>query len=505
MAQLAAPGADPTSVEIQLLASVDYYRDTGNNNLGFVTRLYDDVLRHDPTPNELGTALTALSPTGAGRLQLVQDVVLSPEARAIRVDQAFHTLLGTYPDASALALWVNVLSGPGAPGMSSNFMLEKIAASNNYYTLVGSNASSFMTQLYGELLNRAPTSSELAADSGFMSLIQTGSAYASASAREQMAASVLSTSEFRGDEVTSFFANYMHPTCRELTAQECLSTIGTPTASELSAARAQLANGTSEETIIAGVLGGAQYYQNHGSTQTGLIQGVYQDLLGRAPTEAEVNAAMTYSNDTIGHLAFATEMVGSLGYQDLLVSLDYQQLLLRAPSPSELDTGQGILAGDTKTLQTPDAYLIEQIAGLPDFYADQGGTDSRFVVHTWANLMGSPGTSAEENALIDVLPHGSEWQMGVAQSIVDSTAYQTAFINGVYAKFLSYSVCAVAARIAPGDALGGFPKGVPGGWFGLGLFVGVLIIAVGAVAFFALERRRFSRLYPRDAAQQHQE
>jgi hypothetical protein len=494
VAKVAGAGADPTALEIELLASGEYFRDAGKTNLGFVTRLYDDVLRHDPTPIEVATALPILSAgTDAGRTQLVQEVVLSPEARAIRVDQAFHALLKTYPDGTDLALWVNRLSGPGSPGMSGNSMVEEIAASAKYYALVGATASRFMTHLYMDLLNMPLTPFELAANRGLMVSIQAGSAAARLTAAEE----VVSGAQFRSDEVTSFFANYMHPTCRELVAQECAGTVGTPTATQLSVALTSLASGTTEESIIAGVLGTDQYYRNHGSTQTGLIKGVYQDLIGRAPTDAELSAALSaYTNDQVGHLAFAQAMMGSLTYQNLLVSLDYQQLLLRAPFPTEVYAGQGILGGD-QSLQTPDDLLIEEIASTTEFYADNGGSDSRFVVHTINTLLMRAGDATEESAFIKLpLPHDSAWQAAIAQSLVDSTEYRTDFVNGVYAKFLTYSVCAAPAASLTGDPGGGFLKSVPGGWFGLGIFVGVLIVGGAVAAFFVLERRRFARAYP---------
>jgi hypothetical protein len=494
-AALAAPGADPTAVEIQLLASAEYYGDAGNNDLGFVNRLYDDVLRHDPTPVEVATALALPLVTGAGdanRLQLVQTVVLSPEARAIRVDQAFHALLKTYPSNTDLALWVNRLSGPGTTGLSGNAMVEEIAGSAEYYKLVGGTASSFMTQLYQDLLNGPPTSDQLTADAALMAQIQAGSA----AARLTAAVNVVSGPAFRVDEVTSFFANYMHRTCQELRAQECVSTIATPTAAQLSAAMTALANGTTEEGIIADVLSSPQYYQNHGSTQTGLIEGVYQDLIGRAPTQAELSAALAkYTNDAPGHLNFAQDMVGSVIYQDLLVSLDYQQLLLRAPFTAENDAGQGILGGAIKSLQTPDELLIETIVGTAEFYADEGGTDSRFVIHLIPTLLMRAGNETEETAYLNLQPHGAAWQAAVAQKLVNGQEYQTDFVNGVYAKFLTYSVCAVDPPTTPGDSGGGFLKSVPGGWFGIGM-IAVLIAGAGTAVYFALERRRFARIYP---------
>jgi outer membrane biosynthesis protein TonB len=502
IAEIAGAGTDATGLEIQLLSSPEYYQDAGNNNLGYVTRLYDDVLRHDPTEIEVEAALTILNTGGnTARMQLAENVVLSPEARAIRVDQAFHALLKTYPNAGELALWVNRLTGPGTTGLAGNSMVEYIAASAAYYTLVGGTANDFMTKLYEDLLNRQPTSADITANKALLAEIQAGNA----TARLTMAENVVAGEEFRTDEVTSFFANYMHPTCRELQAQECTSGIAVPTASELSTDLTLLQSGTSEEDIIATVLSSPQYYQDHGSTQTGLINGVYQDLLGRAPTNAELSAALaTYTNDANGHLTFAQAMLSSLNYQDLLVSLDYQQLLLRAPLPSEQDAGQGLLNGNFKSLQTPDEVLIESIVATSEYYADTGGTDSRFVAHTISGLLMRPGLEAQESQFLALpQPHDAAWQGAVAETLVSGTEYRTDFIDGLYAKFLTFSVCAVA----PSDPSGGssFLKSVPGGWFGLGIFVGVVIMAIGGGAFFMLERRRFSRMYPNEVPRHHPE
>jgi hypothetical protein len=504
-AALQGAGTDPTFLEMRLLSSDEYFQDAGNNPLEFITRLYDDVLRHDPTPIEIATALQVVAGgTDAGRAQLVQNVVLSPEARAIRVDQAFHALLEIYPNGADIALWVNRLTGPGAPGLSGNSMVEEIAASATYYNLVGGTASAFMSHLFEDLLNRAPTATDLAMDAGLMKEIQTGSA----AARLAIAENVVSGAEFRADEVTSFFANYIHPTCKELVAQECTSTLGTPTAAQLSAALTALSNGSTEENIIAAILGSDQFYVDQGSTQMGLINGVYQDLFGRAPTNAEVSAALaTYTNDSVGHNGFASAMVASLPYQDLVVSLDYQQLLLRAPLTSELDAGQGILDGDIKSLQTPDDLLIEQIASTPEFYADAGGTDSRLVARSITTLLMRPATTPQELALLNLPPpHDATWQADVAQSLVDGPEYRADFVRGVYAKFLTYSVCAVPPPPAPADpAAPGFVSRLPGGWFGLGLFVGVLVMGAAGAVFFTLERRRFSHLYPNEVSRHRPE
>jgi hypothetical protein len=497
---LAAPGADPTSLEIQLLASAEYSRDAGANNLGFVTRLYDDVLRHDPTPVELATSISVLAGAGDARTRLVQEVVFSPEARAIRVDQAFQALLKIYPSSADLQYWVNRLSSPDAIGLSTNAMVEIIAGSAAYYKLAGGTPTSFMIHLYQDLTNVPPSQGVLAANAGLMAEIQAGSANARVAAAEN----VVSGAVFRLDEVTSFFANYMHPTCRALQNQECMSTIATPPDLVVQSDLTSFTTGTDEEDIIAGVLGSAQYYQNHGSTQAGLVRGAYQDLIGRAPTDAELAAALTnFTNDPVGHLNFAQGLVTSLPYQNLLVALYYQQLLLRAPVSAESISGQGILGGDQQVLQTPDELLIESLAYTSEFYADQGGTDASYVARTIATLLMHPGDATQETGFLKLpLPHDATWQTAVVQTLVNGDDYRTDFIRGVYAKFLTYSVCALATSPAADGA--GFFKSVPGGWFGLGIFVGVVLIGAAAAAFFILERRRFQVTYPNEVTRHHE-
>jgi hypothetical protein len=448
-------------------------------------------------------ALTTVSTAGdVGRLQLVQAVVYSPEARAIRVDQGFHTLLNTYPSSAQLAIWVNRLASSAGSGISGDTLIEEIAASAAYFELVGNKGPAFVAKLYQDLLSRPPTSTELAADASLNTLISAGTA----SARLLVAKQVVSGSEFLTDQVKSFYANYLHPTCPVLVAQECPVALGSPTSAELSSALTALAGNSTEEDIIAGVLGSDQYYVHHGSTEAGLVKAVYQDLLGRSPTDAEMTAALqTYPNDPLGHLGFVQALVKSSEYQDLVVSLDYQQFLLRAARSAELLSGEGILGGDIPSLDTPDQTLLEQIVSTPEYYADTGGSDSRFVVHTITTLlMQAPTTEDALQYLHQPPPHDAKWQLGVARSIIVTPSYETDFVRGVYEKFLTYTLCTKPTPPAiGGGGSSGFIKSVPGGWFGVGVLAGVLLLGAAVAAFFALERKRFSTIYPDEVPRHH--
>ena len=295
------------------------------------------------------------------------------------------------------------------------------------------------------MLSTAPASTDLAADAGLINQVNAGSA----AARLTLAQSVINSAAYRDGEVTSFYANYLHQTCRALSVQECVSTIAVPSAAELSTALTNFASGSSEEEIIAGrarqqpVLRKSR--QHAGRPRQGRLPGPARP---RADRRRGVGRARqvhrTTRSDT---LEFAQAMVRSLAYQDLVVSLDYQQLLLRAPLPGEVVTG----ARDSRRRRpvAPDARrdrCSSRSSRPPEFYADTGGTPTRALsVHTLPTLLMRRRTTTSEvtGYLHQPLPHDATWQAAVVESIVDSSEYRTDFVRGVYAKYLTYSVCLV--------------------------------------------------------------
>src|SRR5262249_6677796 len=50
----------------------------------------------------------------------------------------------------------------------------------------------------------------------------------------------------------------------------------------------QLRNGVSAEQVQAGILGSDEYYKLHGSNPSGFVYALYVDVLGRRPSDQEV-------------------------------------------------------------------------------------------------------------------------------------------------------------------------------------------------------------------------
>ena len=266
--------------------------------------------------------------------------MLSPEARAIRVDSAFHMLLKRYPSSTELADWVNRLPGSGATaGIFGTAMVEDIAATAEYFA----RSRQLSDALYVATLFRSAQSS--ARSSGGHERRATDPIERRGRGGGAPGAGPVRCSRVRSSEPMR--SHRFSPTT-------CTAPAGTSSSESARAPFGHRPRSSSrtrsphwrarltEADIIAGVFGTNKYYEKHGSTQAGLIEGVYQDLLGRAPTNAEVTAALNkYTNNSVGHTAFAQSMVASPEYQNQVVSLDYQQLLLRAPFTSEADAGSG--------------------------------------------------------------------------------------------------------------------------------------------------------------------
>ena len=298
-----------------------------------------------------------------------------------------------------------------------------------------------MSHLYEDLLNRPPTSTELAADAGLMKEIQAGDA----AARLTIAENVVSGAEFRADEVTSFFANYMHPTCSELAAEECTSTIGTPSNAELSAALAAFSGGQTEEDIIAGVLGSEPVLRRSGEHADGIDQ---RRIPGSSRTATDQRRGVGGAqhvhqrSDRPYQLCHGNGDVAPVSGPRCVAGLP----AARAEGADRIGAERrpGVLSGDIKSLQTPDDVLLE--VDRIDAGVLRGHRWHRFAfaVHTIATLLMPPVRPRRNSAFLTfrsrTMRHG---RPSVTRSLVDSNEYRTDFVLGVYAKFLTYSLCAV--------------------------------------------------------------
>jgi hypothetical protein len=128
---------------------------------------------------------------------------------------------------------------------------------------------------------------------------------------------------------------------------------------------AQLGNGASDQSVLAGMLGLASYYAGSGGTHSAFVKTLYEKLLGR-PADATGLAfweSRLSSGATRSSVALA--ILSSAEHSRDFVAGQYERLLGRAPSQSELSLWVANLAKGAS-----QESVIAGITGSAEFYTE---------------------------------------------------------------------------------------------------------------------------------------
>ncbi len=130
----------------------------------------------------------------------------------------------------------------------------------------GQSNQQFVAQVYQEFLNRAPDPAGAAYWANFLN--SAGSSQVNL--RQEMVATIIASPEYRQDVVTQIYEDFLNRA---------------PDAAGLSFWSNQMAS-LGESAVLANILATPEYQALQGGTPQGLVNGLYTDLLGRAPDAA---------------------------------------------------------------------------------------------------------------------------------------------------------------------------------------------------------------------------
>jgi hypothetical protein len=211
-------------------------------------------------------------------------------------------------------------------------------------TATSSGSAAFVCALYEDLLGRVP-------EPGGLSFWQ--SALSSGMSTTQVAWDIATSNEYRTDYIK---ADY----------EALLGRAADP--GGLYTWLAAFNSGASDEQISAGIVGSAEFFSDAGSTNSGFIDAVYQDLLGRA---ADPGGLWTWDSDLSSGLSrtqIAYDIDTSNESRTDTVQSFYKLLLNRPADPGGLWTWVAALnSGAT------DEQVLAGIAGSQEFYSDATG------------------------------------------------------------------------------------------------------------------------------------
>jgi hypothetical protein len=204
-------------------------------------------------------------------------------------------------------------------------------------------------------------------------------------ARATVANSLLQSSEYRSNLVTSYYTRFL---------------LRTPSAAEVSPWVNQLAQGVSDETVIANFVGSPEYFQNPqkgNNSNSTWVNAIYHDLVGRAPTGLELSQAQSdLATQSRTSVAF-NDLLNTTTYQNYLVTGFFNTLLRRTPTASEL---AGFVSGFSNLPPITDEKIISALISSVEYYANNGSLTAVTANASAPQLV--PGAMPSAVALADI-------------------------------------------------------------------------------------------------------
>jgi hypothetical protein len=131
----------------------------------FVQNLYRELLGREPDSAGEASWVAYLQQhdNAAGRTQVIQGFMNSPEYAVHYVTTVYQVVLGRAPDAAGLQYWTQKMGQPGTPGNAGGgdekYLVAAFYGSDEFYIQSGNTPQGWINALYEDILNRAPDSS----------------------------------------------------------------------------------------------------------------------------------------------------------------------------------------------------------------------------------------------------------------------------------------------------------------------------------------------------------
>jgi hypothetical protein len=316
-----------------------------------------------------------------------------------------RTVLGT----QTVNLTLSGITGGAALGTPSSAILTIV--NNN----VGDDVA-FISGLYHDLLGRA-------ADAGGLQAFQLTVDAARNPVHAQFALAYVSSPERRSDLVTADYVKYLGRT---------------PSAGEVAGWVAALQQGETPEQVVNAFVSSPEYFQKQGGTNSGWLNQLYQDLLGRAADPGS-QGFLTQLNAGVGRPLIAAALLGSTEYRTDLITQVYTTSLQRQPGPADIQAwlpllGQGS-AGPGQP--SPDEQFLTGVVGSAEYFQKNGNTELTWSASLYTKVLGRNPSQAElTNLLTGVLNGYAGTRQMIASGIGGSAEAETAVVAGYYMQFL---------------------------------------------------------------------
>ncbi|GAB3572866.1 hypothetical protein GCM10027406_00470 [Leifsonia lichenia] len=192
-------------------------------------------------------------------------------------------------------------------------------------------------------------------------------------------------------------------------------------------------------TLRTGDLAGLRFLSNPTLIAPSIVTGYFRDLLGRAPTAAELDV---WTHDVIhrGQDAVAASLLNSAEHRTRVIVDSYRAALGRTPSGGEL--AQQLASLERGTTQRT---LLATLWSSDEAHAGAGGTDTAWVASLHRGILGRDGDSAALAAGVSAAAVSGRFD--VARSILASPEYATRHLEKQYRELLGLPVSAIGTTM----------------------------------------------------------
>lgn len=314
-----------------ILSSTEYYFDNGATADGFVKGLYQDLLHRDVSGTEANGWLDLAA---TDRRAVINGILASEEYNQGEVKGLYQNLLRREADPAGLTDFARQLS----LGFDDRRIIGQFLVSPEYFN----NARNvlWVSQLYQDVLGRTPAASEL---NGWVQQTSGGVNHAT------IANGFVNSPENQLRTVEMIFRRFLGRAPDDNGRQVFTEA---------------LKGGLRVTDVLSGVLASQEYYDSRGATDDSYIRALYQDVLGRAPSDDEVSNWTTAMTGGVSRARVSALFLGSPEYQQQLAQSLSLRYLRRSPTTSELQqlinqqssAPEGMLA--TNLLSGAEYFLV---------------------------------------------------------------------------------------------------------------------------------------------------
>lgn len=245
----------------------------------------------------------------------------------------------------------------------------------------GSIEMQFVDDLFQEVLHRTPTSAET---SYFLNEVDQGVPFAT------VIDQFLTSDEYHADQIAADYAAYLHRAPDSAGGAFWLS---------------QLNAGVPETQFDAALLGSQEYYVDQGGANSGYISGLYNDVLGRAASAADLSFWDSRLAAGESRQAVAGDFLNSPEHRAAIIDSFYHDFLGRGADPGALNYWESFLAGGGSLESFEQSLLLARLG--PEVYHYNFPQDAGLSAADVQQLLQrAAAASSTQDAIIAVVDRG---------------------------------------------------------------------------------------------------